>query len=180
MKRIQIFSLILLPILALACGSASTPQVISTAVQNNEQPAQPVDTPIPPQNTIGKLGDTISQDGYIITLANIETATQYGDFIKAESGKKFIAVELIIESGANTGVSANLFYVSIKDASGYKYDAAMMGKEPLLSSQNDIPLGEKIRGWVTFEIPETATGLVLAYEPLSFGTNTRIRFDLGQ
>ncbi len=129
---------------------------------------------------VGKVGETIIQGGYIVTLANVETAQQYGDFSQAQPGNKFISAELLIESAAATGVNVNPFYVSIKDANGYVYSMTVFGKDPALQSQNDMPIGEKNRGWVTFEVPESATGLTLIYEPISFTDTVRIRFDIGQ
>lgn len=162
-------------------------QTVLAKMQQAPQPTQPpiaTDTALPPtaapQNVLAKVGETVKEGGYIITLANVETAKQFGEFFQAAAGNKLIAVELLIESAASSGVNANPFYVTIKDASGYVYSSSGFGKEPALQSQNDMPIGEKIRGWVTFEIPETATNLVLIYEPLSFTDTIRIRFDLGQ
>ena len=201
--KLLIFVLI---ITALACASMSTPispsipldDMVQTAaadiavktaqaaaLQASPIPAA-VDTPIPTpftaqlEDILGKVGETITQNGYIITLFNVETATQYGDFFQAAVGNKFISVELLIESGAPSGVSANPFYATIKDVNGYAYSFTVFGKEPTLQSQNDMPMGEKMRGWITFEIPQTATNLVLIYEPITFSNAVRIRFDLGQ
>jgi hypothetical protein len=189
--------------LALMCVGAAiimaprTPSavVVSTGVPIDEPPATeqsteptaeplPTDTAIPldtptPTNNVGRVGDTMTQEGYIITLTNIETATAFGDFSTAAEGNQFVAVELLIESAADSGVHVNPFYVTVKDSEGYEYNGSVFGQEPTLNSQNDLPRGEIMRGWVTFEIPLTATGLILTYEPLTVGGDVRIRFDLG-
>lgn len=181
------FSVLL--IVACVCSSSGTsPTVISTPTESNntvvEQPTvEEVPTEQPTavsENPIGKVGETVTQGGYSITLANVETATQYGDFMTAGTGNKFLAVEIVIRSGADSGVNVNPFYAKVKDSSGYEYTTNLLGKEPALQSQNDLPNGELVRGWITFEVPENASGFIFTYEPLSFTTTVRIRFDLGQ
>ena len=159
-----------------AALTSSTPEPIA-------MPLPVTDTPVPPtaqpQATLGKVGDTVTQGGYSITLANVETATQYG-YAQANAGNKFVAIEIVIVSGAASGVSANPLYASLKDSQGYAYNTTLMGKDPMLQSQNDMPIGEIMRGWITFEVPQTATGLVFSYEPLSFTGTVRIRFSIEQ
>jgi hypothetical protein len=141
----------------------------------------PTDKPLPtviPTQTIATVGDRVGQGNYIITLANVETAQAYGYFA-ADAGNIYLSVELIFESNSNTGVSVNPLYIKVKDSDGYEYTASMFGKEPSLTSQNDLPQGEKLRGWITFEIPTTAHGLILSFEPITFLNDIRIRFDLG-
>jgi len=182
-----IASSVLLIVACVCSSSGSTPTVISTPtiLENNavEQPTMEQATaeqPTPvPETAIGKVGETVTQGAYSITVANVETATTYGEFNSAEAGNKFVAVELVIQSGAATGVSVNPFYVSLKDSNGYEYTVSIFGKEPSLKSQNDLPSGEFVRGWVTFEVPDGASGFILTYDPLSFD-NIKIRFDLGQ
>ena len=174
-RRLFIF-VIAIALLALACSSSSTAETsIKTAVPG----ATTAVTPEPPKANIGKVGDTITQGDYIITLASAETATSYGDYNKAGDGKKYISVEIIVESGADTGVSVNPFYCKLSDGDAYSYTMTIGGKDPYLSSQNDLPKGEKMRGWVTFEVPEAAKDFIFSYEPLSFAETIRIRFNLG-
>lgn len=183
MKHIAV-ALFVLAIVSLACGGTpntviSTPTAAPIEISETNIPdASPVpeDTPTTAPN-IGKVGDTITQGDYIITVVSVETAQEFGDFVKVKEGNIFVATELIVESGAAAGVSVNPLYISVKDAEGFEYTSTILGKEPSLKSQNDLPAGEKMRGWVTFEVPTTATGLILTYQPL--GGNVRIRFDLG-
>ena len=181
-KRI-LFASFILVIVALACGSSTPSQtVISTPTTAAnvivEQPTVEQPTAVP-ANPLGKVGETVTQGAYSITLANVETATSYGEFMTATSGNKYISVELVIQSSAATGVNVNPFYVTLKDSSGYEYTTALLGKEPTLKSQNDLPAGELVRGWITFEVPEASSGFTLTYDPLSFD-GIKIRFDLGQ
>jgi hypothetical protein len=185
-------------LLILACSSSATQETsIKTAVSGDtltstleaqtatvaytqESPSETIIlTKEPTKSSIGKVGDTITQGDYIITLVKTETATSYGDFSKADAGNKFVSVEIIIESGAESGVSVNPLYCKLADGDAYSYTISFFGKDPSLGSQNDLPKGEKMRGWVTFEVPETAKDFIFSYEPLSFTEKIRIRFNLG-
>lgn len=192
----------------IACDTAaSTPAPVSnddistiiaatfSAAQSQTQavaPVQPtsasillpsVTPPVPPtqapsQNSIAKIGDRVVQGDYALTVTNVEVAQKYSLF-SADAGKQFIAVEVLIESNADTGVSVDPLYATIKDSDAYQYNMSAFGKDPALGSQNDLPAGDKMRGWITFEIPQTAHGLIFSYEPLDFN-NIHIRVDLGQ
>ena len=185
-------------VLILACSSSVTQETsIKTAVSGatltltleaqsttiaytQESPSETIIlTKEPTKSTFGKVGDTITQGYYIITLVKAETATSYGDFSKADAGNKFVAVEIIVESGADTGVSVNPFYCKLTDGDAYSYTMSIFGKGPSLGAQNDLPKGEKMRGWVTFEVPGTAKDFIFSYEPLIFTEKVRIRFNLG-
>jgi azurin len=174
-RRLFVFGIVL-AILAIACSSSATPETtINTAVPAATKTATSELT----KDIIGKVGDTITQGDYIITLVGIETAASYGDIYKAADGKIFVAVEIIVESGADTGVSVNPMYCKLTDGDAYSYTITFGGKDPFLSSQNDLPKGEKMRGWLTFEVPETAKDFIFSYEPLSVTETIRIRFSLG-
>lgn len=169
-------------VVALACGSTAPTTTISTptvSVVVEQQPIEQLPTPTP-ASTIGKVGETVTQGAYSITLVGVEKATQYSEFFAPSAGNIFLSVEVIIQSSADTGVSVNPLYTSVRDSNGYEYTTSLLGKEPALQSQNDLPNGEFVRGWITFEVPESASGFIFTYEPLSFTDNIRIRFELGQ
>jgi hypothetical protein len=152
-------------------GQSSIPTAIPTI--------RSIPTPtLAPQAIKGKTGDTLSQNGYIVTVNQAEKSTSYGDYDKAKDGFIFVAVDVTIQSDKASGVSVNGFYCSLKDGQGFKYSQSFSSKQPSLKSQNDLPKGEKIRGWVTFEVPKTAQGFTFEYNPLDFLNTTSISFVL--
>jgi Domain of unknown function (DUF4352) len=179
-----ILAMTTLMLLACVCGStpiATTPppSVVSTATSGLS--SAPAATDTAPAAVLGHVGETVTQGDYSVTLVSLETATEYSGFAVEKSGDEFLAVELIVQSGAKTGVNVSPLDVSIKDSDGFTYTGTLLGKTPNLPVQNDVPQGEKVRGWATIEIPAQAKGLVLIYEPLlSSESNVKIRFDLGQ
>jgi len=163
---------------SLACGSSTPLQTVITTATPGEALAVPT-IALPALVPMGRVGETITQGAYTLSLANVETAYSYGDFRSAKAGNKFIAVELVFQSSTSTGVNVNPFFATIKEPAGYEYSPVLFGKDPSLKSQNNLPSGELVRGWVTFEVPEASSGFILTYSPFSF-EGIKIRFDLGQ
>ncbi len=196
MKIKLTLSIISIVIAACVCtNTAPTPQHIETATPSwkliaTQIPTKPGESyptaiPNPPTqrptssaNAVAKIGDRVTQGDYVVTVLHAETATTYNDF-PAESGKKYVAVEILIESNANSGVSVNPLYATLQDSDSYTYNVTLFGKDPSLQSENDLPSGEKMRGWVTFEVPSASHGFIFTYEPTSFIQTIRIRVDLG-
>ncbi len=125
----------------------------------------------------GKIGQIVTQNGYLVTVNNIERNSSFSALSTAKAGNIFVAVDVTVASGKAKGVSSNLLYCSIKDSQGFKYAPTLAGKDPSLASQNDIAQNDKVRGWATFEVPQNATGLSFEYIPLSLD-NTLISIDL--
>jgi hypothetical protein len=145
------------------------------------QQQQPQPTQAPQQATQARVGQVVSLNGYMITVNAVDrSAAGFTQFFKPKAGSVFVAVDVTVESGAASGVSVNPFYTSLRDDQGFTYTATFAGKDPALQSQNDLPRGQKMRGWVTFEVGEGAKGLTFIYKPLSFTGNTLIQISLGQ
>lgn len=96
---------------------------------------------------------------------------------KAGSGKAFLVLDITVE---NQGVTDDdsLFgmadYVSssdfkLKDNDGYVYSEKYTSYLDQEFSNGEIPLGDRVRGKIAFEIPTTANGFKLIFENLVLG-----------
>jgi hypothetical protein len=171
-----------LVLVSLACAFGPSTAAITPAAQTPQTTSQATVAPTntePSAPKMGLVGDTITQAPYSITLTKVEKNSYFDDLQQAEAGKIYLSVEIIVQSGADTGVSANPAFCRLSDASGYSYDPTYGGKQPLLAAVNDLPKGDRTRGWVTFLVPENVKGLFFTYKPLSSLDKTLIRFDLG-
>jgi hypothetical protein len=174
---------IIIGVLANANKSTTTSnqqQVVATAAPFSNQgaaQAAPTDTTL----KLGKVGETIALKGYTLTVNSVQKSENFDTsnvIGKAKAGNILLAVDITIVSNKAKGVSANGLYASVKDSQGFKYDFTIFGqKEPRIAGTNDIPAGDKVRGWVTFEIPKTASGLILEYAQLF--ESEKIRVALG-
>ena len=149
------------------------PTVISTAVVKQPAQALPTLAQVASQSNFisGKVGQALQGPGYRLTVNSVERAASYGQLTKAKSGNILVAVDVTIESQQNTGVDVNSLYAKLIDGQGYAYTFTFTGKEPTLTSQNDLAAGQKLRGWVTFEVPAGATDLKFQYSLLSVTSN---------
>ena len=180
---------LLLGILQLACAS-STPSAAPTV---NKQPANtqenapakatkpsvPTDTPVPaPTDTLEPtptkapaeqfLGDTIEQDGLILTAVQVADPAEPGMFYNLKEGERLVAVEIIVGNKSGETHSVNPLNATLVDTDGFVYTLELGGIDDQLAA-NEITSGEKVRGWVAFSIPETAGPAKLKYSASFFG-----------
>ncbi len=116
----------------------------------------------------GKVGQQIGQGSYLLlvnsALVNEQIQVSSGNFRQAASSKKFVLLELIFESKSDSGVFVNGSNATLKDDGNFAYKTSGGGfYEPALPVISNLPKGYKVRGWISFEIPNPAKGLVLEY-----------------
>jgi hypothetical protein len=74
-----------------------------------------------------------------------------------EPGVRYIAAEVRIENQSDQPLEFAASDVRLRDEQGVEYtsDSTVSGEEPKLTGQN-LPDGERTRGWVWFSVPEIA------------------------
>lgn len=184
--------LLLLP--ALACGSetsTSTPQVSTatappaeleeaegeTAEVDSAEASEPVsepeptgepeptDTPEPVQEA--NLGDLFEQDGYSLVAVTVEDPAPAGLLYTPTEGAKLVAVEVIIGNVSGERVTVNALNSTLIDSDGFAHQAELAGRDGQIDLV-DIKPGERVKGWVAFEIPENVTPNIFKYEVSGF------------
>lgn len=121
-----------------------------------------------------KIGDRIEIGDYIITVNGTENPyIESKTYSQPDSGNKYIAVEVTYENETKDSISYNVYDWLLSDSDGYTYDQAWGSKEPNLSS-GDLNPGEKVRGWVTFEVPETSTQYSIKFTPSIWSSDNAV------
>ncbi len=188
------FFMVLLAVLALAgaslacsSGTPTSAPTVKTATPAEAQPAannptstsesptqvspteaSPTLLPPPPQMAL-YLGDKVEMGGYSLTAISVEDpAKKPGMFYKAETGKKLVAVELVVANISGDTLSANPLGASLNDSDGFSYALELVGVDNQLAATN-LNQGEKVQGWVAFKIPENAKPASLKYATSMFG-----------
>lgn len=121
------------------------------------------------QTVTGRSGQQLSNSGWGLSVSNSErNTTGYQQFGTPSAGNIFLAVEVNVSStDGKHAADASPFYTKLKDSAGHIYTPSFVGgKQPELGSQSDISQGQKVSGWVTFEVPSNASGFVFIYEPI--------------
>ncbi len=126
---------LVLGLIVLACGSTATavpaPVGIDTVIAATARALAEVPTSAPPPAQapaateapspapaapppLAQVGQMIEEQGYHFTVTNVETAASYGIY-DADAGKQLLAVEVLVESSADSGVDVNPFYFSVQE-----------------------------------------------------------------
>jgi hypothetical protein len=174
---------------AIACGGSSEattqPAVVKTAT--TESPSTAATEPLataqvaavsptePPQQQEAPketfLGDVVEQGGAYIQTLKIEDPAKPGMLYTESSGKKLVAVEVIIGNASADSVSVNPLYASLLDSEGFAYELELAGVDDQIDSLN-LGKGEQVRGWLAFELPTEANPASLKYKEGLFSDGT--------
>ena len=138
--------------------STNTPEATRTPKSTNTP--QPSLTP-----DVGAIGEAKEAAGVVLTILNVTKMDKVG-FFDPQPGYTFLIVEVLIENLSRSDETPyNPLYFSLKDSDNFEYSTAFVSPDPSLKS-GSLPLGEKVRGNVAFEVRASAEGLILTYEPL--------------
>jgi hypothetical protein len=137
--------------------------------------------PSPPPGPLA-LGETAEAPDYAFKLEQVKTCE--GTRIQPKPGHVRLGVKVMIEGRSSNEVPVNPFYARLHDKQrdGYGYAATFGGCEPDLKSAR-VKKGDRMTGFITFEIPAQASGLELVYSPYirdSDTTEQPVRFALGR
>jgi hypothetical protein len=186
---IAVLCVILLAIIG--CGKKTTTTINPTLQSSSESVATSIPVPTQMQDptktpptqvpkltqetekspAIGKVGDRIESTGEAISLIKVDRQNELGKFRKADKGKTYVVVEVLIENvGRDDPIPYNPLYFKLKDEDGFEYNPNILGPDKSLMS-GELPKGDKVRGVVAFEIPNGAKGLIMQYKPLVFSSN---------
>ncbi len=118
-----------------------------------------------------KVGDVI-EIGTMLLTVNEVTSPKGDQFNKPSEGNKFVVIDLTIENKSDEAINiSSLLQMSLKTSEGTKYSVDLMASTASGGSTPDgeVAPGEKIRGQVGFQIPETSTGLIFVFDADVFG-----------
>ncbi|NOZ71637.1 MAG: DUF4352 domain-containing protein [Chloroflexi bacterium] len=132
----------------------------------------------PPKGVLGEekqttfaIGDVIEVGDLVVIVNNV--AFPPGDeFNKPDKDNKFVVVDLTLKNNGSKSVAiSSLLQMSLKDTTGQKYGVDLMATVASGGSTPDgeIAPGEKVRGQVGFQVPESAEGLVFVFDADVFG-----------
>jgi hypothetical protein len=120
--------------------------------------ATPTAAAAAPTSVPGSVGEVAAPDWRF-------TVTQFHDPYQGAVSRpatpdpdtRYVGAEVTISNGSDQPLSFSTSDVRLKDKTGFEYTAgSVLGEEPKLVSQN-LPDGERTRGWVWFMVPKDAT-----------------------
>lgn len=122
----------------------------------------PSDIKPAPKSVTGTVGNAMQLTGGTVTVVSVDlNFVSTNEFAQPKAGNRFVVVEVLYENTGSDKITYNPFDWKMSDSSGFSYDQSFVGgREPSLHS-GDLQPGEKARGFITFEVPQSAGGLVL-------------------
>ena len=133
----------------------------------------PPPVPTPPSSPVN-IGATVEVGGSSYTLNEMVDPAPAGIFGVSE-GRRLVALDITQVGTSADRDSYNPLYFAVQDVEGYVYtpDLASADVDPLFGS-GELASGQTVRGWVVFELPESAQLIAVLVEPAVFGTRTTI------
>lgn len=150
-------------------------------------PGQKLDLspPTPEPRTLGlsatshAVGERAESRDYFMTLIALSTCEVEPHFRPA-GGRIKLGLDVLIEARGVREVPANPFLARLRDAEGRDYQADIAGCTPTLRAER-LAANDKARGFITFEVPQDANGLVMTYAPFVVGVGLEeLSFALGR
>ena len=152
-----------------------TPTQAPTATPTPEPaPTQaPTATPTPPSSPV-EIGTTVEAGGSSYTLNEVKDPAPAGVF-GVDAGKRLVALDITQVGISDDGDPYNPLYFAVQDTDGYVYvpGFADADVEPSFGS-GELAAGQIVRGWVVFELPESARLVSVMADPEVFGARITI------
>ena len=138
----------------------------------------PTATPTPEPSPV-EIGTTVEAGGSSYTLNEVKDPAPAGVF-GVDAGKRLVALDITQVGISDDGDPYNPLYFAVQDTDGYVYvpGFADADVEPSFGS-GELAAGQIVRGWVVFELPESARLVSVLADPEVFGAKITIA-DLAQ
>ena len=174
---VLLVGMVLVLVLA-ACGGSTGIEATATALA--EARGQQAETPEPEQEGASTgLGEWVEGSGLALVAYAIEDpAVPDTENYQPREGARLVAVELEI------GCLADSHHIQAQEAQliddrGRKHEPiyrAMADHRPMESGA--ISMGERVRGWLAFELPDGVMPQALEYAPTVWGRNIKLQVSL--
>jgi hypothetical protein len=145
-----------------AAASASVPPSAPAA-----SPAAPPAAPAPPAS---KYPIRVANGPLALTLWATSDPAPVDPYFKPDPGNRVVAFDVTIENTGTGGtLHYNLYEAHLQTSDDRLYNGSGDTTLRPTLGYGDLAGGEKVRGWITFEIPKTAALATLKYS--DFGDN---------
>lgn len=117
-----------------------------------------------------KVGDVVRKASLEATVLSSGLFTSTNQFVKPAAGNKFVAVELQVKNtGTRPAAISSLLQFKLRDSTNAQYDVSFSGSKDPRFPEGELTGGTTNRGFVTFDVPQSATGLQFVFDANVFG-----------
>jgi hypothetical protein len=117
------------------------------------------------------VGDIIEIGDVVLIVLGWEVVTN--DTFTPDDGNQFVAVDILfINKSDNVENLSSILQMTLRDETGQKYDTDFMASAATQSGapEGELSSGERVRGQVAFQVPQTFEELTFVYDASVFGT----------
>lgn len=107
--------------------------------------------------------------GWFLTVYAPEEYMPTSYYDRADKGNKLIAIDVMYENESRDDGGFDSDNFELKDTENYRYSQEYSGKSPELDS-GTLHVGEKVRGYITYEVPQEASPSGVLYSSVKGGT----------
>lgn len=160
-------------------ASRSAASTLSDPARGGPRLSTTLETPPLHPPTLHPIGQRAVARDYAMQVISVGSCEVEAHF-EPDAGKIKLGVLVELEGLSQREVPANPFLAKLRDADAREYKADPAGCTPTLSAGR-VSRGGKRRGFISFQIPATASGLEFVYAPFVVGSGEqKLRFDLNR
>ena len=157
---------------AAATSISATSTAISVQETANPISSLPTDTPQPTAAALvyHKIGDTVKAGTWTITINSVKTDPG-GQYDSPKAGDTYLVIDVTaVNNDSKTDQFSSFIAFNLKDSTGQQYTQsfASIGTLP----DGEVAPGDKVRGQIPFEIPQSQHSFTLSYQPDFASDNT--------
>ncbi len=146
--------------------SAAPAPSASETIRSPFDPEKPPDRLAPPEAGTA-VGEWAKTEDYRMRVVSVRTCEVEVHF-QPKPGHVVLGVEVQLAGLSDHEVPVNPLHAKLVDSEGNSHAATLVGCRPNLPAQR-IQKGFSTKGYVNFDVPETASGFELRYEPFVVG-----------
>ena len=160
-------------------GSNATPSDLGSPPKLELSPPTPEPQTLAPPAAAHVVGERAESRDYFMTLVAV-TPCEVEPHFRPAPGHIKLGLEVLLEARGQSEVPTNPFLATLRDSEAREYRADIAGCTPTLRADR-LAHSDQARGFITFEVPSDATGLVMTYAPFVVGVGPEVlTFALGR
>lgn len=130
---------------------------------------------------VNSVGDSVTHEDVTVTVHNVRTETELGEFSQADDGMEYVIPEIEVENGTSEELQVStLLQMAMKTDTGLSFSTSIDSSElsQTFSEQQPIPAGDNRRGELAYEVPQDREQVYWAYNFLEFSSEMKAFWQL--
>lgn len=130
---------------------------------------------------VNSVGDSVTHEDVTVTVHNVRTESQLGQYSQADEGHEYVIPEIEVENGTSEELQVStLLQMAMKTDTGLAFSMSMDSGQldQKFSEQQPIAPDDNRRGELAYEVPKERGQLYWAYNFLEFNSQMKAFWQL--